>query len=143
MANEGATDSKHIQALGTTSITIPRGQSRQEVKRRQYTPLGESLEVIFHRLVVTNMVVYPQTKPFDENLLKPTWYRENKYCEFHKAKGHSTNRCMRLKNYIQDLIDRGDIELEGEESTSRNQNLRIYKDPFPKHDRTPPPTNQG
>jgi len=89
------------------------------------------------------MIFYLQTKPFDENQSKPACYRENEYCKFHKIKRHSTNHCMRLKNYIQDLIDRGDIELEGGENTSKNKNLGIYKDPFPKHDPTPPPTNQG
>lgn len=69
------------------------------------------------------------------------WYRENEYCEFHKIKGHSTNRCLKLKNYIQDLIDRGDIELESNEPISKNQQLGIYKDPFPKHDQNQIQTN--
>ena len=71
------------------------------------------------------MVIFPLTKPFDENQPKPVWYRENDYCEFHKIKGHSTNRYSKLKNYVQDLIDRGDIELESNEPISKNQQLGI------------------
>jgi len=75
--------------------------------------------------------------------MKPKWNKDNEYYEFHKIKGYLTNRCMKLNNYIQDLINRGDIELEGAVSTSKNKHLGIYKDPFPKHDKIHPQKNKG
>ncbi|MGI4370291.1 hypothetical protein ACR2V4_27250, partial [Klebsiella pneumoniae] len=45
---------------------------------------------------------------------------------------HKIGNCHRLKSIIQDLIDRGDIEIEGHSS---NQEHEIFKEPFPKHDK--------
>lgn len=41
-------------------------------------------------------------------------------------------KCMRLKNYIQDLIDKGDIEI-ATKNTNANDKLKMYQDPFPKY----------
>ncbi|GLJ59482.1 hypothetical protein SUGI_1510350 [Cryptomeria japonica] len=40
--------------------------------------------------------------------------------------------CHLLKNIIQDLIDRGEVEIEGHSS---NQEHEMFKEPFPKHDK--------
>lgn len=65
-------------------------------------------------------------------MVKPNWWNDDEYCELHKSKGHKTGNCHRLKNIIQDLIDRGDIEIEGHSS---NQEHEMFKEPFPKHDK--------
>ena len=78
-----------------------------------FTNFCEPLEAIFQKLVDHNLMVFPNTRPFDENQPKPTWYRENEYCKYHHIKGHDTNNCFRLKVFLQNLVDDGEIEVEG------------------------------
>lgn len=40
---------------------------------------------------------------------------------------------MKLKNYIQDLIDKGDIEVDISKPSNSNNKLKMYQDPCPKH----------
>jgi len=46
----------------------------------------------------------------------------------------SINQCLKFKNYVQNLIDKGNIELEGSVSTSNNQ-------PSPNHQSNNPTSN--
>lgn len=81
------------------------------------------------------MIIFPPPKPFDENKPKPAWYKEIEYYEYHMIKGHFTNRCMKLKNYVQDLINNRDIQIEGDKPLLQNKQLGLYKDQnFLKHD---------
>lgn len=40
---------------------------------------------------------------------------------------------MKLKNYIQDLLNKGDIEVTIAKPGNLNHKLKMYQDPFPKH----------
>lgn len=42
---------------------------------------------------------------------------------------------MKLKIYIQDLIDRGEIEVANAKPSNNNDKLKMYQEPFPKHDK--------
>ena len=77
-------------------------------------------------------MVFPNTHPFDENQPKSKWYRENEYCKYHCIKGHETNKCIKLKVFIQNLVDDGEIEVEGG-PTSKNAKLKIFQKPYPNH----------
>lgn len=99
--------------------------------RRKYTPLGEPLESVFKKLVANKVITVPDFPPYEPKV-KPNWWNDDEFCEFHKSKGHKTSNCHRLKNIVQDLIDRGDIEIEGHSS---NQEHEVFKEPFPKHDK--------
>ena len=48
------------------------------------------------------------------------------------SKGHDTNKCIKLKIFIQNLIDDGEIEVERGPS-SKNAKLKIFQKPFPDH----------
>lgn len=50
-------------------------------------------------------------------------------------KGHTTLRCMELKDYVQDLTDQKEI-IVGEQ-TSPNVGLQIYKNSFPPQNKNP------
>ena len=50
-------------------------------------------------------------------------------------KGHTTLKCMQLKDYVQDLIDRKEITVGAQ--TSPNSNLQIYQNAFPSHNQNP------
>lgn len=64
--------------------------------------------------------------------VKPPWYNKNHLCDFHKIKGHTMASCMRLKNLIQDLIDDKIINVE---QPIGNQDLKIYTNPIPDHNK--------
>lgn len=42
---------------------------------------------------------------------------------------------MKLKIYIQDLIDRGEIEVANAKPGNNNDKLKMYQEPFPKNDK--------
>ncbi|KAH9306115.1 hypothetical protein KI387_010519, partial [Taxus chinensis] len=58
------------------------------------------------------LIRYPITKPFVKGEAKPCWYKPNTYCEFHRIDGHHIDKCVRFKNYVQDLIDDEVISVE-------------------------------
>ena len=77
-------------------------------------------------------MVFPNTHPFDENQPKSKWYRENEYCKNHRIKGHDTNKCIKLKVFIQNLVDDGEIDVEGG-PPSKNAKQKIFQKFFPDH----------
>lgn len=56
--------------------------------------------------------LYQKKLPF-ELKVKPTWWNDNEFCEYHRNKGHKTNNCHKLKNIIQYLIGNSEIKVEG------------------------------
>lgn len=49
------------------------------------------------------------------------------------SRGHVTNKCMKLKHLVQDLVDQGKIDVDPTAGKSPNANLAMYKDALPKH----------
>lgn len=163
VGNDGVTNTKHVQvAIASqkpqypppqksipSGILVPQGeptppqqsnQNNQGGKKCQFTSIGEPLNVVFNRILQANYpITYPITNPLDESKPiekskpKPSWFKENEYCEFYKIKGHTLNKCQGLKTYIQDLIDRGDIHVDANTTPSSNAQLQIYQNAFQKH----------
>ena len=48
------------------------------------------------------------------------------------SKDINTNKCMKLKVFIQNLVDDGKIEVEGG-PPSKNAKLKLFQKPFPDH----------
>ena len=104
------------------AINVPAGpKPKFQPAPRNYTPLGEPLDVIFEKLVKENLIKFPPTQQIDPGQSKAAWYRDNEYCKFHRVKGHTTLRCMKLKDYVQDLIDQKEITVDAQ--TSPNAGL--------------------
>ena len=58
--------------------------------------------------LVTKGLLQPLPKwEEDPTVERPTWYKEDRYCEYHQTKGHATNECGGLRNKIQRLIQDG------------------------------------
>jgi len=76
---------------------------------RTFTPLGitfsRALEKLQKHGVLTPLL--PPSPPPDP---LPPRYKANAYCKYHQTNGQNTDRCLRLKHDIQDLIDLGKIE---------------------------------
>lgn len=79
----------------------------------------------------------PEVKPYEPGPLKPAWWNDNDYCEYHHTKGHKIVSCYKLKSLIQDLIDQGDITVDAKKE-STNKDHTIFKDPFIKHEKKLP-----
>ena len=85
----------------------------------------------FQQLLQNDYLHLPPIK--DEPLTNSSWWDDNKYCEYHRTKGHKTTSYFQLKHAIQDLIDEGDVVLDP--SLSSNADHTIFKDSLAKHDK--------
>ena len=61
-------------------------------KKRTFTPLGESLESALRKLITRKLITLPEVRDY-EPTVKPSWWRDEDYCEYHRGKGHNTNDC--------------------------------------------------
>lgn len=82
-------------------------------------------------MVANKLITIPDNPPYEPKV-KPAWWNNDEYCEYHKSKGHTIGICHKLKNVIQDIINKGDIEVDGHTS---NEKHVMFKEPFPKHDK--------
>lgn len=92
-----------------TINVVARQKPKFQLARRVYIPIVEPLDVIFVKLAKENLIKFPPTRKIDPNQSKASWFMDNEYCKFHHVKGHTTLRCMKLNNYVQELIDRKEI----------------------------------
>jgi hypothetical protein len=91
---------------------------------RELTPLGQPIEEILKYMLERGMIKLP--KQDDPSVTKGKW--KNRFCKFHRARGHDTERCFVLKNIVQDYIDKELlVPEEGEEQ------LAVPTEPFPDH----------
>lgn len=100
--------------------------------KREYTPLGEPLDVVFKTLL-QNQILTPldNTTPYDPQP-RPNWWNESAYCEYHRNKGHKTSSCIQWQHKFQDLINNGNIVVDGH---NKNFDHQSFKDPFPPHNK--------
>ena len=71
------------------------------------------------------------TQPYDPQP-RPPWWNETSYCEYHQNKGHKIVNCINLRHKIQDLIDDGDIVVDGH---NKNVDHKAFKEPFLTYDK--------
>lgn len=55
-------------------------------------------------LIANELITLPKARNWKPKV-KPSWWNDVDYCNFHKNKGHKTNDCIQLKHLVQDLID--------------------------------------
>ena len=67
-----------------------------------------------------------------EPTVKPSWWLDEEYCEYHRGKGHKMNDCQRLKNVIQDLVESGEVKINGH---TTNDTHTEFKDPLLDHEK--------
>ncbi|KAL2903606.1 putative ABC transporter ATP-binding protein YjkB [Bienertia sinuspersici] len=53
------------------------------------------------------------------------WWNPNKYYRYHRGNGHSTEKCFKLKDRIQDLVDNGSFHI-----SSGNKKPNIQTNPL-------------
>lgn len=57
---------------------------------------------------------------------------ETAFCEYHQNKGHKTSNYINLHHKIQDLIDDGDIVVDGH---NKNSDHKAFKEPFSSYEK--------
>lgn len=67
-----------------------------------------------------------------EPQVKPPWWNDTHHCEYHRRKGHRSNDCLRLKNLVQDLLDKGDITVDGHKT---NDDHVAFRNPLLNYDK--------
>ena len=75
-----------------------------------------------------------------ELTVKPSWWQDEDYYEYHRGKGHKTNDCQKLKNVIQDLVESGEVKINGH---TTNDTHTIFKDPLLDHEKGNSSNNKG
>ena len=94
------------------------------------TPLRDSYEIILKTLLAHGIITLPNnSRPYDP-AVKPPWWRDDDYCNYHRNKGHTTDNFFKLKDIIQDLIKDGKIGVDG---LIKNSDHKAFKEPLPKY----------
>ncbi|PNX84468.1 gag-pol polyprotein [Trifolium pratense] len=70
-----------------------------------YTPLNETKVHILHKILSTGMATLIPTKG-KPMMLGPN---SNAWCAYHRAKGHDTKKCFRLRDLVEELIKSGHL----------------------------------
>nr|XP_016504188.1 PREDICTED: uncharacterized protein LOC107822190 [Nicotiana tabacum] len=95
-------------------------QNEKAPNRRNFTPLGNSYTAIFHRL--KHMEILAPIEPKVPNP-PPRNLDQSVSCEYCSGMlGHATEKCWKLKNVVQYLIDNHRIEVQAPEVPNNNQN---------------------
>ncbi|GKE06157.1 hypothetical protein Tco_1398175 [Tanacetum coccineum] len=79
-----------------------RGQPREGRGPSRFTPLTRTPKEILAAEVGRFKPPPPMVTPVEKR-------SNNKFCDFHNDKGHSTGECMQLKNQIEELVRAGKL----------------------------------
>ncbi|KAH9306999.1 hypothetical protein KI387_011403, partial [Taxus chinensis] len=87
------------------------------------------------KLIKVGAITLPPIKPhtgFDPARPTPAWYKEHDFCNYHRVKGHSDGNYITFKNIVQEMLEKGKLTVDNPNAPT-NQNLHIFKKPFPNH----------
>ena len=91
----------------------------------------EPYDVLLKTLVANKLLALPDnSRPYNP-LVKPDWWKDDHFCNYHRSKGHNTDNCFKLKDAIQDLIDGGMVLIDG---LVKNLDYKAFKTPLPEYD---------
>ena len=94
------------------------------------TPLGASYEIILQTLLAHGIITLPDnSRPYDPTV-KPPWWRDDDYCNYHRNKGHTLHNYFKLKDIILDLIEDEKVGING---LIKNSYHKAFKEPLPKY----------
>ncbi|KAL2943743.1 MICOS complex subunit MIC19 [Bienertia sinuspersici] len=71
-------------------------------------PEKEMVKIFLSNLLPNKSVlepIGPTPDPVPDRRTK--WWNPNKYCRYHQGNGHSTKKCFKLKDCIEDMVDNG------------------------------------
>ncbi|GKF48575.1 hypothetical protein Tco_0141826 [Tanacetum coccineum] len=104
-----------------------RGQSREGRGSSKFTPLTRTPKEILAAEAGKFKPPPPMVTPAEKR-------SNNKFCDFHNDKGHSTDECMQLKNQIKELVRAGKLShlikeiKQGRDQTKNGKKEALDKD---------------
>ncbi|XP_011091916.1 arginine/serine-rich protein PNISR-like [Sesamum indicum] len=127
----------------------PKTEKRKEPKYvskyHNYTPLAMSREKALMMVENVDVLKWPRHTRYT-----PSKKTSNKYCRFHRERGHNTKECYQLKDEIERLVRQGHfrdrvppnckIGGEGRRSRSRSRDRRRSRSRSRDRDRNPGPS---
>ncbi|KAL2248408.1 uncharacterized protein LOC105162757 [Sesamum indicum] len=129
----------------------PKTKKRKEPKYipkyHNYTPLAMSREKALMMVENVDVLKWPRHTRYT-----PTKKTSNKYCRFHRERGHNTEECYQLKDEIERLVRQGyfqdcvppNCKIGGEGRRSRSRSRDRDRNPGPsKTDRAPTAGNNA
>ena len=124
---------KQQEAAKSQNVSRPQqtNKPRKYTQRRVYMKLVEPYEVVLKTLLANNLLTLPPHCP-SEVVVKPSWWREDHFCEYHWNRGHNTKKNFQLKDAIQDLIDSGTMFTNG---LAKNFDHKVFKTPLLDYDK--------
>ncbi|GLJ31915.1 hypothetical protein SUGI_0642360 [Cryptomeria japonica] len=133
--NQGKFNTNNTNDTQSKNMNLgPNNNSRNNTnnfQKRIFTPLGQSLESAFRELLAHKILSLPPISNYEPQI-KPPWWNDSHYCDYHRNKGHQMNNCMRLKHMVQDMIDRGDLTIDG---LKTNGDHGAFKNPLPNYNK--------
>ena len=92
--------------------------------------MAKPYDVILETLLANKYLMLPNNScPFNIPV-KPDWWKEDHFYNYHKIKGHNMDNFFKLKDAIQDLIDGGTILTDG---LIKNSDHKVFKTHLPKY----------
>ena len=86
-----------VTSTGLTTVNAP----------REFVELNVPMSEMLKELQLLGLLQPLEPKPLPNPL--PASFNLQAYCNFHRVKGHYTDKCRTLRHEIQDLIDQGKI----------------------------------
>ena len=74
-------------------------KASSSARSQQYTPLNMPLEQVLMQIKDEPSLKWPEKMKGD-----PNKHNRNKYCRFHRDRGHNTDECFDLKQQIENVI---------------------------------------
>nr|GEY60529.1 reverse transcriptase domain-containing protein [Tanacetum cinerariifolium] len=79
-----------------------KNQHKSSRRQDRFTPLTKTLKEILAMDTVKFKAPLPRTGPAENR-------NKNKFCEFHREKGHSTDECIHLRRQIEEAVKSGQL----------------------------------
>lgn len=105
--------------------------------------MGEPLDAVYKTLLQHKLISPMDNLHSYDPQPRPPWWNETSYCEYHQNKGHKVGNYINLRHKIQDMIDNGDLVVDGHHKKSDH---KAFKESFPPYEKgessKPKPNNK-
>ncbi len=88
---------------------------------------------VVYKTLLQHKLISPMDNPHPyDPQPRPPWWNETSFCEYHQNKGHKTSNYINLRHKVQDMIDVGELVVDGH---NKNSDHKVFKEPFPAYEK--------